>query len=104
MLWFLAEEMRVGVWKDIGAMVKMNDSSLAACIARQPCMTNWIDIARAYALADFEARKPWYVAAGRAAAAKHGCNFIGSERWSCLRRSGRRLTALDFSLRHKSGL
>src|ERR1700730_15252520 len=101
MLRLLAEKMRVGVRKNIGAMVEMNRARFPACVSRQPRVTGWVDVARAYALAHFKSRRSQYFPAGRAAAAKYGRHFVGRERWSSLRRARRRLAAFDLGLRHE---
>src|SRR5206468_6128520 len=56
-LGLLAEPHAIRVGKDEHAVVAFDHASLAARVARQPCMSERVDVAREHPVAGFEARR-----------------------------------------------
>ena len=102
MLGRLAAEVSVGIGKDKDAMVAFDDARLSARVAGQPCVTGWVDVASANALADPELRGLRHVPAGRRPPGHERGNRINSQGGTCLGRAVRRLAAVDRLASHKT--
>src|SRR5436309_15676797 len=95
--------MRIRIGEHEDTVIPDDDAELSARVAWQTRVTRWIDVACANALADFEMRRRRHVAPRRVPPGDHLGDHRRRELRNGLRRTRRRLAALDLRRCNKSG-
>src|SRR5438034_11328762 len=103
MLRFFAEALSVAVGEHEHAVVTLDDSGLAARIARQARMGRRIDVAGPHTLSGLEFRSNRDIAVLGIAVDKPSGNFVGGERRHRLLRPFRPPSAFEFGARGHAG-
>src|SRR5712692_11864815 len=101
MLRLLAHEMRVGIRKDIDAVVEVNGADFSARIARKARMADRIDGAGAHLLARLKARSYRHLATGGRTLCNQQAGSFHCQSGRCLGRARRWSAALQLFARYE---
>src|SRR5471030_369018 len=98
----LTQPDRIGIGKDVGAMLGDNPSPFAAAVARQPRMRQWMHLMGPHDIADLETCSDSRRTIGRTASQQRGIHLVSHQNARYRARRTLQLPRLDFLRCHKS--